>query len=100
MSLPVMIDDTRTFLSEDPTAQHMLNIKLIHAGYLDAVSEQYRRTFAHVSTRVLRVEEGFPRLTKGRVPPQVTSARYDLELDQIDADPVGIRTALKQLGVM
>ena len=43
MSLPAIIEDTRTLLSEDPAAQHMLNVKLIHAGYLDAVSEHYKR---------------------------------------------------------
>ncbi len=78
----------------------MLNIKLIHAGYLDAVSAHYRRTFTHVSTKVLRVEEGFPRLTRASVPAQVITARYELELDGIDAGPVAVRAALDQLGVM
>jgi len=100
MSLPALIDDMRTFLSEDPAAQHMLNIKLIHAGYLDAVSAHYRRTFTPVSTKVLRVEEGFPRLTRASVPAQVITARYELELDGIDAGPVAVRAALDQLGVM
>ena len=78
----------------------MLNIKLIHAGYLDAVSEHYRRTFAHVSTKVLRVEEGFPRLTRARVPAQVITARYELDVDGIDASPVAVPAVLDQLGVM
>lgn len=100
MSLPALIEDTRTYLSEDLAAQHMLNIKLIHAGYLDAVSEHYRRTFAHVSTKVLRVEEGFPRLTRARVPAQVITARYELDVDGIDASPVAVPAVLDQLGVM
>ena len=100
MSLPAIIEDTRTVLSADPAAQHMLNIKLIHAGYLDGVSEHYKRTFAHVSTKVLRVEDGFPRLTRASVPAQVTAARYDLDIDGIDAGPVTVRAALDQLGVM
>ena len=100
MSLPALIDDTRTFLGADPAAQHMLNIKLIHAGFLDAVSEHYKRTFAHVSTKVLRVGDGFPRLTRASVPAQVIAARYELEIDGIDAGPVAVRAALDQLGVM
>jgi len=100
MSLPAFIEDTRAFLREDPAAQHMLNIKLIHAGYLDAVSEHYKRTFAHVSTKVLRVEEGFPRLTRANVPAQIIAARYDLDIDGINASAVAVRVALDQLGVM
>jgi hypothetical protein len=100
MSLPGLIEDARTFLGEDPVAQHMLNVKLIHAGYLDAVSEHYKRTFAHVSTKVLPVGDGFPRLTRAGVPAQVIAARYELEIDGIDAGPVAVRAALEQLGVM
>ena len=100
MSLPTLIEDARTFLAEDPAAQHMLNVKLIHAGYLDAVSEHYKRTFAHVSTKVLRVGDGFPRFTRASVPAQVIAVRYELEIDGIAADPVSVRVALDQLGVM
>lgn len=100
MSLPSLIEDTRALLREDPIAQHMLNIKLIHAGYLDAVSEHHKRTFTHVSTRVLRVENGFPRLTRANVPTQIIAARYDLNIDGINANAVAVRAALDQLGVI
>jgi len=100
MSLPTIIEDTRTLLSEDPAARHTFNIKLIHAGYLDAVSEHYKRTFAHVSTRILHVAEGFPRLTRARVPSQIIQARYELDIDGINTGTVAVRTALDQLGVM
>jgi hypothetical protein len=100
MSLPAIIEDTRTRLGEDPAAHHTLNIKLIHAGYLDAFSEHYKRSFAQVATKVLRVEEGFPRLTRTSVPAQVMQARYELNIDGINAGAVAVRTALDQLGVM
>jgi hypothetical protein len=100
MSLPALIEDTRTFLSADPAAQHMFTIKLIHAGYLDAVSEHYKRTFTHVSTKVLRVGDGFPRLIRASVPPQVIEVRYELEIDGIDAGSIAVSAALDQLGVM
>ena len=100
MSLPALIEDARTFLGEDPAARHVLNVKLIHAGYLDAVSEHYKRTFAHVSTKVLRVGDGFPRFTRASVPAQVIAVHYELEIDGIDAGPVDVRVALDQLGVM
>jgi hypothetical protein len=58
MSLPTIIEDTRTLLGEDPATGHTFNVKLIHAGYLDAVAEYYKRTFTHVSTRIMRVTEG------------------------------------------
>jgi hypothetical protein len=100
MSLPAIIEDTRTLLSEDSAARHMLNIKLIHAGYLDAVSEHYKRSFAHVSTRIFHVAEGFPRLTRASVPPQIIQARYELDIDGVNTGTVAVRTALDQLGVM
>ncbi len=100
MSLPAIIEDTRTLLSEDSAARHMLNIKLIHAGYLDAVSEHYKRSFAHVSTRIFHVAGGFPRLTRTNVPPQIIQARYELDIDGVNASTVAVRTALDQLGVM
>ena len=100
MSLPTIIEDTRTLLGEDPAARHTFNIRLIHAGYLDAVSEHYRRSFAHVSTRIFHVAEGFPRLTRARVPPQVIQARYELDIDGVNTGTVDVRTALDQLGVM
>jgi hypothetical protein len=100
MSLPEIVNDMRTRLREDPAAQHMLNIKLIHAGYLDAVSEDYKRSFAHVSTRMFHVGEGFPRLTRASVPLQITQARYDLDIDTINADTVAVSAVLDQLGVI
>jgi hypothetical protein len=100
MSLPTIIDDMRTLLSEDPAARHTFNIKLIHAGYLDAVSEHYKRSFAHVSTRIFHVAEGFPRLTRASVPPQIIQARYELDIDGVNADTIAVRTVLDQLGVM
>jgi hypothetical protein len=100
MSLPALIEDTRALLGDDLAAQHMLNVKLIHAGYLDAVSEHYKRTFAQVSTKVLRVGNGFPRFIRASVPAPVIAVRYELEIDGIDAGPVTVRAALDQLGVM
>jgi len=100
ISLAELIEETRIFLSEELAAQQMLNIKLIHAGYLDGGSENYRRTFVHVSTGVFRVEAGFPRLTRATVPARITTARYEIEIDCIDAERVSISAALIQLGVM
>ncbi len=100
MSLPAIIEDTRAILSADAPAQSMFNLRLIHAGYLDAVSDHYKRSFAHVSTRVLHVELGFPRLTRANVPMQIRQARYELDIDCIDTDSVAVRDALDQLGVI
>lgn len=100
VTLPALIKDARTSLSQDLGAQYMLNIRLIHAGYLDAVSDHYTRSFSNVSKRVLRVEEGFPRLTRSSVPVQVIQARYELEIDGINVGDVAVRDALAQLGVI
>lgn len=100
MSLPTIIEDTRALLGENPAALHTFNIKLIHAGYLDAAAIHYKRTFAHVSTKIFHVKEGFPRLTRARIPQPIIQARYELDIDGVEADAIAIRMALEQLGVM
>lgn len=100
MSLPEIIGATRVLFGDDVATRHSFNIKLLHAGYLDAACDHYRRRFALVCTRIFRVADGFPRLIRAGVPRHVLQARYELDIDGVDASTVAIRTALDQLGVM
>ena len=55
-------------------------LRLAEAGYTDA--EEYERTWYHVTNvRYYRVQDDFPRLTRGVVPPGVGDATYTIALD-------------------
>lgn len=99
-SLPQMVGEIRTLLAEDPPAEKEFNIKLLHAGYLDAASDQYQRTFAHVMTRILLVTDQFPRLTRANLPLEIIEARYEIDCDRIHAENIVLAKALEQLGVI
>jgi hypothetical protein len=99
MSLPEIIEQTRTLIGDDP-ARNTLNTKLLHAGYIDAVADHYKRRFATVEIRILAVTGAFPRLTKATIPPAIIGVRYEMDLDQASAATVAIREALEELGVM
>jgi hypothetical protein len=100
MSLPEIIADTRELLCESATARSSFDIKLLHAGYMDALSGHYKRCFSPVCTQIFRIAEGFPRLTKSGVPHQVTRARYELDIDGINISSVSMNVVLEQLGVI
>lgn len=100
MSLPEIIEDMRLLLLEDATARNSFDIKLLHAGYVDALSDRYRRSFSSVCTQIFRVAEGFPRLTKSAVPRQVMHACYELDIDGISTNNISMNAALEQLGVI
>jgi hypothetical protein len=50
--------------------------------------------------RIVKVGEGFPRLTPGTAPAGITRAMYEIDLDKVPGDNVGVDVALKQLGAI
>jgi hypothetical protein len=98
--LPTLISETLALLSADPVARSSFNVKLLHAGYLEAAAEQYKRTFSHASERLFLIDGAFPRLTRVAVTPEIRQARYELDVDTIKAQPVELGIALDQLGVI
>ena len=67
------------------------------AGYLDAHAGQYARRFESTDARILRVGDGFPRMTRWTVPPGVTRASYDIDLEQAQGLSASFAEALKEL---
>lgn len=58
--------------------------KLLQYGYIDL--PEYEREWYKISAyRRYRLDEEFPRLTRGNVPVQVAAARYELSLQAIEA---------------
>lgn len=99
LSLPNLVESMRASLEDDLEAQQALSLRLLHAGYLDSVAEHYKRSFVHRSTRLMLVNDGFPRLVRSFVPFQIIRASYDLDLDSVICEPVALESALLKLGV-
>lgn len=99
-SLPDLVGALRERLSSDPTMLVNLNTLLLHAGYLDAVSDRYFRRFTPAGARFLRVTEGFPRLTRFNTPAEIRAARYELDLDLIGSASHSWSDVLKELGLI
>lgn len=49
---------------------------------------------------ILKVSDGFPRLTLGNVAVPIRRTNYEIDLDLVSADDVGIEYALRHLGVV
>ena len=99
-TLPEIVTNVRGRLQQSSVAAHLFESRLIHAGYLDAVSDSYTRRFAYLRTRTTRVCDPFPRLTRGSVGIEIRKARYELDLDLVDAIDVPLIVALQQLGAI
>lgn len=84
LTLAGRIEEVRQRLRNNPAALHNFNTLLLHAGYADAMADCYPRHFVHDQTRLLRVDDQFPTLTRHKVPPQVSLVRYEIDLDQIE----------------
>jgi hypothetical protein len=74
--------------------------RLMRAGFLKQYSDRYGRKFKLLESTVRRVDTNFPRLTKGRVPSEVLSARYVIDLDRLAAPHQNIEIVLRTLGAI
>jgi hypothetical protein len=98
LSLPGIIDETRTMIT-DPFDKGAFDTKLLHAGYLDVTAAQYTRHFVYHQTRVFRITERFPRITRYAVSPAIIAVRYQLDIERVAETPVALSDALELLGV-
>jgi hypothetical protein len=99
MTLPETVADVRRLVRGVPAAASVLDSRLLHAGFLDAVSERYVRRFSRVRTRILPIGADFPRLARTEVSPEIRRARYELDIDAVGIAEVPLRQALETLGV-
>lgn len=96
-SLPDAVEMMRDIVMGEQEAERLLAERLIAAGYLDAHAGQYARRFESTDARILRVGDGFPRMTRWTVSPGVTRASYDIDLDQAQGLSASFAEALKEL---
>jgi hypothetical protein len=100
-TLPERIERIRAVLTGDPASLGTFGNLLLHAGFIDLAAHRYTRRFSRISSsRILNVSDTFPRITRASVPIEIRSARYEVDLDLIKAQDVGLLDALRQLGVI
>ena len=100
VTLPEKISDIRDSLTDDSPALACFNTRLLHAGYFNEFAERYIRRFTCTGSRLLRVCDDFPRLTRGSVAIAIREARYGIDLDLVPDGDIGLLDSLMQLGVM
>jgi hypothetical protein len=99
-NLPEFIAAVRAATQGNAEATRLLSERLLAAGYIDSHEGLYPRRFLLNDIRVVKVGEGFPRLTPGTAPAGITRAMYEIDLDKVPGDNVGVDAALKQLGAI
>ncbi|MFZ2987540.1 PD-(D/E)XK motif protein [Ideonella sp.] len=99
-TLAARIGSLRVRLGVGNSARAAFDTRLLHAGYGDAVADQYNRRFMDGDIRYLQVDDQFPRLTKATVPAGVRSARYEIEIESTSTPPVALSAVLHALGVL
>lgn len=96
-TLPEKISAIRARLESDPITLVEFDDRVLSAGYIPAHSPQYHRRFSLREIAILEVSENFPRLMHGNVKPGVISARYEINLEPLLSQDIGLTTALKKL---
>ena len=96
-TLPEKISAIRARLESDPITLSEFDDRVLAAGYTPAHSPQYHRRFSLREIAMLEVGENFPRLMHGNVKPGVISARYEINLEPLLSQDIGLTTALKNL---
>jgi hypothetical protein len=96
-SLPDAVEGIRDVVAGDDEAERLLADRLLASGYRDAHVYMYLRKFEVAETRVLRVGEGFPRLTPYSVPSGVLRAAYEVDLDKATSEITDVASALREL---
>jgi hypothetical protein len=98
-TLPEIASSVRDAVSNDSTVRSTFDARLIHAGLLLSQGTAYTRRFVHTQTRLFRVSNAFPRITRASVAAAVRKARYELDLDRINAPSVDLPTVVALLKV-
>lgn len=99
-TLPEQVDEIRIQMSGEPVARVAFDNRMIFGGYLAIAAERYTRKFSRTGIRILKVSEGFPRLTRANVAIEIRKVRYEIDLDLVSTSGVEIEDVLRQLGVV
>jgi hypothetical protein len=97
-TLPDIIQELRSVITEGDSSLSTFTMRLLSAGYFEQVSDRYTRRFSIADARLLTISNSFPRLTCGNVAFAVRHATYELDLDLISEESISVEAALNALG--
>ena len=99
-NLPEYVKYVHQILNGDREAERLFADRLLIAGYFDAQVDRYPRRFVVAATRVMEVDDDFPRLTHGTVPVGIKRATYEIDFDKVAGENLSPKEAFKKLGVL
>lgn len=86
-------------LSGSPASAADFADRLVAAGFPTTHFERYARRFSLDSVRILEVDWDFPRFVPGNVADAVRKVKYELDLDRLPGQGVGVPEVIERLGV-
>ena len=98
-TLPMHVDEVNSLLG-DPVLQGFFEDRLVRGGYLEQYADRYGRRFTYANGRFIQVTSAFPRLVRTNVPTAVMSARYTVDLDQVENSSASLGHVLSLLGAI
>ena len=84
LNLSGRVEAVRLRLRNDPAALRTFNTLLLHTGYANAMADRYPRCFVHDRSRLLQEDDHFPSLTRHKIPSEISTVRYEIDLDRIE----------------
>jgi len=99
-TLPEKIGALREMVKDNSVALAMLNSRLLHGGFIDALADRYTRRFSKATMRIIEISGDFPRLIRENVAIQIRKVQYEMDLDLVQAVNAELASALGKLGVI
>lgn len=97
-TLPDFVDALKEEIS-DEAAVAMFSSRLIAAGYIEAMRDQYVRRFVTRELSYRLVKDDSPRLTRANVPSAIHEAKYTIDLEVIPVVATTFSEISSDLGV-
>ena len=97
-NLKERIEEIKELIGADESLTTCFEILLVHAGYSHLMSTHYPRRFIHSNTLIFLINNIFPKLTRGNVPPGILKVQYQIDLDQLDCPSDSLGDILPTLG--
>lgn len=95
--LPYLIAEIQNYLKNDVNSLMIFNSCILLAGFKIEDRKLYHRTFNLVESLCWDVNDKFPKLTRTMVPDNLITARYDIELGNIETCDLKLDIILKKL---
>ena len=97
ITLSNLIEEIKKEWFEDAEAIEKFNIKLLHAGFFEELSKEYKRTFIKDEFITFIIDEQFPKITKRIVDKEITKVKYTVDLDLINTNKINFNVAMSKL---